>query len=139
MNGDIPEAYRPGADGFDLGPFHALIEHLRHPEKGCPWDRTRTLATMAKPLTDEAAEAAEALATEDHAHQCEELGDVLLNVMLAAVIAEERNLFTWRDIVEGVTAKLIRRHPHVFGGKTADSPEEALKMFLDAKASENRF
>ena len=81
-------------------------------------------------------EAAEALVSSDHVHQCEELGDVFLNVMLATAIAEEQNLFTWRDVVEGVTAKLVRRHPHVFGGQTADSPEEALRMFLAAKATE---
>ena len=136
MPASIPDAYRPGPDGFDVAPFHALIQHLRHPEKGCPWDKSRTLATMAKPLTDEAAEAAEALVTDDHAHQCEELGDVFLNVMLATVIAEEQGLFTWRDVVEGVSAKLVRRHPHVFGGQTADNPEEALQMFLAAKAAE---
>ena len=136
MNSGIPEAYRPGENGFDIAPFHELIRHLRHPEKGCPWDKSRTLETMGKPLTDEAVEAAEALATDDHAHQCEELGDVLLNIMLATVIAEEQGLFTWRDVVEGVSAKLVRRHPHVFGGETANSPEEAMTMFLAAKARE---
>ena len=137
MSDAIPEAYRPTGDGFDISPFHDLIRHLRHPEKGCPWDKSRTLATMGKPLTDEAVEAAEALASDDAAHQCEELGDVLLNVMLATVIAEEEGLFTWRDVVDGVSAKLVRRHPHVFGGQSAASPEEAMQMFLAAKAGEN--
>ena len=133
---DIPEQFRPAGAGYDIGPFHGLIAALRDPEHGCPWDKSRTLATMAKPLSDEAAEAAEALATEDHAHQCEELGDVFLNIMLATVIAEEHGLFTWRDVIEGVSAKLVRRHPHVFGGATAGSPEEAMRMFLAAKAEE---
>ena len=136
MDESIPETYRPDADGFDVRPFHELMRHLRHPEKGCPWDRKQTLATVGKPLLGEAEEAAEALAAEDPAHMCEELGDVLLNLMLATVIAEEQNLFTWRDVVEGVSAKLIRRHPHVFGGETASSPEEAMRMFLAAKAAE---
>lgn len=136
MPENIPSPYRPSADGYDVKPFHELIAHLRHPEKGCPWDKTRTLATMGKPLTDEAAEAAEALASDDHAHQCEELGDVFLNLMLATVIAEEQGLFTWRDVVEGVSAKLVRRHPHVFGGETAAGPEEAMRMFQAAKAAE---
>jgi uncharacterized protein YabN with tetrapyrrole methylase and pyrophosphatase domain len=91
---------------------------------------------MGKPLVGEAEEAAEALNADDPAHMCEELGDVFLNVMLATVIAEERGLFTWRDVVEGVSAKLIRRHPHVFGGKIASTPDEAMRMFLDAKAAE---
>lgn len=133
---DIPETYRPNGDGLDVSPFHRLIERLRDPERGCPWDRTRTLETMGKPLVSEAAEAAEALAASDHAHQCEELGDVFLNVMLATVIAEERGLFTWKDVIEGVSAKLVRRHPHVFGDTPAESPEEAMEMFLAAKAKE---
>ncbi|MCC8189589.1 MAG: nucleotide pyrophosphohydrolase [Planctomycetes bacterium] len=132
----IPERFRPDADGLGLAPFHALLQHLRHPETGCPWDRSRTLPDMGKPLLDEAAEAAEALASDDHRHQCEELGDVLLNVMLATVIAEEEGKFTWREVVEGVTAKLIRRHPHVFGGATAADPEEAMRLFQAAKAAE---
>lgn len=136
MEEAIPDPYRPLGDGFDISPFHALIQKLRHPEEGCPWDKSRTLENMGKPLTDEAAEAAEALASDDSAHQCEELGDVLLNVMLATVIAEEQGLFTWKDVVEGVSTKLIRRHPHVFGGKNANTPEEALQMFLAAKAEE---
>lgn len=137
MQEPIPEPYRCHADGFDVAPFHRLMERLRHPELGCPWDKSQTLPDMGKPLTDEAVEAAEALAGDDHAHQCEELGDVFLNVMLATVIAEERGLFTWRDVVEGVTAKLIRRHPHVFGDAgTAASPEEALRLFKEAKAKE---
>ena len=136
MDTDIPEAFRPSGDGFDIRPFHGLISLLRDPERGCPWDKSRTLENMGKPLTDEAIEAAEALAADDHEHQCEELGDVLLNVMLATVIAEEQGLFTWRDVVEGVSAKLVRRHPHVFGGEIAASPEDAMRMFLSAKASE---
>lgn len=134
----IPDEFMPENDGFDIAPFHALIRRLRHPDLGCPWDRSRTIATMAKPLLSEAAEAAEALAGSDHAHQCEELGDVFLNIMLATVIAEEQGAFTWRDVVEGVTAKLVRRHPHVFDGKTAESPEDAMRMFLEAKAGEKR-
>ena len=133
---DIPETYRPHGDGFDVSPFHRLIARLRDPENGCPWDRSRTLEKMGSSLTSEAAEAAEALAADDHAHQCEELGDVFLNVMLATVIAEEQGLFTWKDVVEGVSAKLVRRHPHVFGDTPAATPEEAMEMFLAAKAGE---
>lgn len=137
MQESIPESYRSHADGCDVAPFHRLIQRLRHPDLGCPWDKSQTLASMGKPLTDEAAEAAEALAKEDHAHQCEELGDVFLNVMMATIIAEEEGLFTWRDVVDGITAKLIRRHPHVFGDAgVAASPEEALRLFREAKAKE---
>ena len=136
MTEEIPQEYLPSKDGLDIGPFHKLIQRLRDPEKGCPWDRTRTLEKMGKSLVGEAEEAAEALCGTDHAHQCEELGDVLLNVMLATVIAEERGLFTWRDVVSGVSAKLVRRHPHVFGDTPAADADEAMRMFLAAKAAE---
>ena len=132
----VPADFQPQGDGLDIAPFHALIQRLRHPEEGCPWDKTRTLALMGEPLTNEAAEAAEALSGEDYAHQAEELGDVLLNVMLAVVIAEEEKRFTWKDVIEGVTAKLVRRHPHVFGEHRAENAEQAMAMFLEAKAKE---
>ncbi len=135
-NIEIPEECRVGGDGFDVSPFHRLIGRLRDPDSGCPWDCKQTLESIARSLVAEAAEAAEALASPDHAHQCEELGDVFLNVMLAVVIAEEQGAFSWRDVVAGVTEKLVRRHPHVFGGVRASSAEEALKMFLEAKAGE---
>lgn len=134
----IPDEYKPSPDGFDLTPFHRLIQRLRDPRNGCPWDISRTLSTMGKTLREEADEAAEALSSGDAAHQCEELGDVLLNIMLAVVIAEEEGKFTWRDVVEGVSAKLVRRHPHVFGDRRAASPEEAMSMFLAAKADEQK-
>lgn len=115
-----------------------IIRRLRNPDGGCPWDSTRTLPDIAGCLVGEAEEAAEALNADDPRHQCEELGDVLLNVILAAVIAEEGGRFSWRDVVAGITEKLIRRHPHVFGGRKAATPEEALAMFLEAKAAEKK-
>lgn len=134
----IPEAYRPSGDCLDLAPFHALMKRLRDPERGCPWDASQTLEKMAKSLLGEAEEAAEALRGDDARHQCEELGDVLLNLMLAVVIAEEDGRFSWRDVVTGVSEKLVRRHPHVFAGREARNPEEALEMFLEAKAKERK-
>ncbi|MDR1612044.1 MAG: nucleotide pyrophosphohydrolase [Planctomycetota bacterium] len=135
----IPEEFRPSGDGMDIAPFHSLIRRLRDPGLGCPWDVSRTLENMAESLTGEAEEAAEALRQDDPPHQCEELGDVFLNVMLAVVIAEEKGLFTWKDVITGVSEKLVRRHPHVFGEKAAHSPEQALKMFLEAKANEKQY
>lgn len=136
MPKSIPAEFQPMADGLDISPFHALIQRLRHPEEGCPWDKTRTLALMGEPLTSEAVEAAEALSGQNAAHQAEELGDVLLNVMLAVVIAEEEKRFTWKDVIEGVTAKLVRRHPHVFGEYRAENAEQAMAIFQEAKAKE---
>lgn len=132
----IPEEYRPNADGFDVRPFHRLVQRLRHPEQGCPWDKTRSLKDMGKSLTGEAEEAAEALAGNDYSHMREELGDVFLNIMLATVIAEEEGRFSWKDVMEEISAKLVRRHPHVFGDAPAATPEEAMRLFLAAKAKE---
>ena len=132
----VPEEFAPGENSFDISPLHRLARRLRDPGRGCPWDRARTLAAMGEPLVGEAREAAEALASPDAAYQCEELGDVLFNVMLAVAIAEEEGTFAWRDVVAGVTEKIVRRHPHVFGGAAAGTPEEAMALFLAAKAEE---
>lgn len=136
MTTEIPEEYRPAGTGLDLAPFHRLVSHLRHPELGCPWDKSRTLEKMAKTIREEAEETAVALEKGDFPNQAEELGDILLNVMLAVIIAEEEGRYTWKDVVDGVSAKLIRRHPHVFGDTPAASAEEATRMFLAAKAKE---
>lgn len=136
MTTEIPEEYRPAGTGLDLAPFHRLVSRLRHPELGCPWDQSRTLEKMAKTIREEAEETAVALEKGDFPNQAEELGDILLNVMLAVIIAEEEGKYTWKDVVDGVSAKLIRRHPHVFGDTPAASAEEAMQMFLAAKAKE---
>lgn len=138
MSDALPREYAPRGNGLDLTPFRRLIRRLRDPENGCPWDKSRTLADMAKTLSEEAEEAASALSGNDHAHQCEELGDVLMNVMLATAIAEEEGKFAWRDVIQGVSAKLVRRHPHVFGDQKAATPDEAMEMFLAAKAKEKK-
>lgn len=138
MTTEIPEEYRPAGTGLDLAPFHRLVSHLRHPELGCPWDKSRTLEKMAKTIREEAEETAVALEKGDFPNQAEELGDILLNVMLAVIIAEEEGKYTWKDVVDGVSAKLIRRHPHVFGDTPAASAEEAMQMFLAAKAREKK-
>ncbi len=136
MTTEIPEEYRPAGTGLDLVPFHRLVSRLRHPELGCPWDKSRTLEKMAKTIREEAEETAVALEKGDFPNQAEELGDILLNVMLAVVIAEEEGKYTWKDVMDGVSAKLIRRHPHVFGDTPAANAEEATQMFLAAKAKE---
>ncbi len=136
MTTEIPEKYRPVGTGLDLSPFHRLVSHLRHPELGCPWDKSRTLEKMAKTIREEAEETAVALEKGDFPNQAEELGDILLNIMLAVIIAEEEGKYTWKDVMDGVSAKLVRRHPHVFGDTPAANAEEAMQMFLAAKAQE---
>jgi len=113
----------------DLGSFATLeqiVAKLRAPD-GCPWDREQTHASLKAYLMEEAYEALEALDQQDSAKLCEELGDLLLQILLHAQIAREVKEFEMSDVVRGIATKLIHRHPHVFGDwKVADAREVAL-------------
>jgi tetrapyrrole methylase family protein/MazG family protein len=98
--------------------FVEVIARLRAPD-GCPWDREQTHRSIAKNMVEEAYEAVHAIETDDVAGLAEELGDVLLQVVLHAQIAGDDNEFTIDDVVAGITDKIIRRHPHVFGEEVA--------------------
>lgn len=102
--------------GFDG--FVHTIAALRAPD-GCPWDRKQTHASIAKNMLEEAFEAVDAIEEGDPEHLCEELGDVLLEVVLQAQIASDEGEFTIDDVVDGIQAKIVRRHPHVFGNEQA--------------------
>lgn len=98
--------------------FTEIIRQLRG-ENGCPWDRAQTHQSLKKCLVDETNEVLEGIdiyeATGDWDNMCEELGDVLLQVVMHSVMAEEEGLFTIADVIQGISEKMIRRHPHVFG------------------------
>jgi len=112
-----------------------LMARLRSPE-GCPWDREQTHLSIRENLGEECGELLEAIDAGDDAMMREELGDVLLQVVFHARIAEEEGRFTVDDVLEGLCEKLIRRHPHVFGGARAENTEEALRFWKEAKARE---
>ena len=97
------------------------IWRLRQPD-GCPWDRKQTHASIAKNMIEEAYEAVDCIEAGDAAHLREELGDVLMQVVLHAQIAADAGEFTLEDVASDINAKLIRRHPHVFGTGASDSP-----------------
>ncbi len=103
--------------------FRGILRTLRG-EDGCPWDRKQTFASLKPTLIDETVEVMAAIdlfsETGDAENLCEELGDVLLHVFLMAQIAEEQGLFTVEDVVQRISRKMIRRHPHVFGGEVSD-------------------
>lgn len=100
-----------------------IIGKLRAPD-GCPWDREQTHATLRTHLLEEACETMDAIDGGDDAHLCEELGDLLMQPVLHAQIASEENRFDIVDVIEGISNKLVRRHPHVFGDViVADSGE----------------
>ena len=91
-----------------------IIAELRS-DHGCPWDKAQTHESMIPCLRNECEEVVEAIEQKDSENLCEELGDVLLQVLLHAQIAKEEGLFTIDDVVNGLAEKMIRRHPHVFG------------------------
>src|SRR6476661_1023478 len=97
---------------------------LRTPGTGCPWDLAQNFATIAPYTLEEAYEVADAIARDDLADLRDELGDLLLQVVFHARMAEEQGSFDFGDVVEAITTKLVRRHPHVFGEARGLSPKE---------------
>ena len=118
--------------------FQDLVEitaKLRSPQ-GCPWDREQTLASMKQYLANESREVFEAVDRGDMENLCEELGDVLFQVMLNSQIASEAGAFTIDDVIDGICRKMIRRHPHVFGDVTIHSAEEGRALWNQIKMEE---
>lgn len=114
-----------------------IMARLRAPG-GCPWDREQTLKDLGRYLKEEAEEAARAIESGDMAHVCEELGDLLFNLIHAARIAEEEGAFDIRQVVLGARDKIVRRHPHVFGDAKATTKEEVLAHWERVKGEEKR-
>ena len=115
--------------------FVDTIATLRAPG-GCPWDMEQTHESMKGCLMDEAQEVLDAIDAKDDDNLCEELGDLLLQVVMHAQIAAEEGRFTIEDVIRGVNDKMIRRHPHVFGDVKVDSLEDQLKLWEQIKAQE---
>lgn len=115
-----------------------LAKMLRDPEHGCPWDRAQNFDTFKECLVNEAREAVAAIEKRDFANLREELGDTLFNIVFLINLAEEAQLFTLEDVIEGVYHKMIKRHPHVFGDQKAQTAAEAYQMFIQAKKSQDR-
>lgn len=115
--------------------FLDIIAKLRAPG-GCPWDQKQTHESLKKCLLEESDEVLEAIDNRDDENLCEELGDVLLQVVMHAQIAAEEGRFTMEDVVQCVSEKMVRRHPHVFGDIKADSVEEGLDLWNAIKKQE---
>lgn len=114
-----------------------IIAKLRS-EHGCPWDKKQTHDSLKECLVEECQEAIEAIDNHDMENLCEELGDVLLQVMLHSQIASENGQFTIDDVVDGLCQKMIRRHPHVFGNVKVNSPEESKRLWMEIKKQEKQ-
>ncbi|WP_174734823.1 nucleoside triphosphate pyrophosphohydrolase [Mesobacillus harenae] len=112
-----------------------IISVLRGP-KGCPWDKKQTHSSLKKYLIEEAYELIEAINSDDIDHMIEELGDVLLQVMLHAQIGEDEGFFNIADIIDVLSEKMIRRHPHVFGTAEANDVDAVMKNWQEIKREE---
>ena len=114
-----------------------IVKRLRAPD-GCPWDREQTHLSVRGHLVEECAELLEAIDNEDSEAMREELGDVLMHILLHSEIESERGNFDFYDVARSLSEKLIRRHPHVFGGNSAQNSDDVLKIWQDVKSKENK-
>jgi ATP diphosphatase len=120
----------------DIGRLLEIMAALRTPGSGCPWDLKQRFDTIAPYTIEEAYEVAEAIARGDLADLREELGDLLLQVVFHARMAQEQGVFDFGDVVETITAKLLRRHPHVFGDARGLSPRAVEGLWERIKGEE---
>ncbi|MCZ0736539.1 nucleoside triphosphate pyrophosphohydrolase [Phreatobacter sp. AB_2022a] len=132
---DAPRSPEPSSD---IARLVEIMAWLRTPGKGCPWDLEQSFETIAPYTIEEAYEVADAITRGDFSELKDELGDLLLQVVFHARMAEERGLFAFPDVVRAITEKLIRRHPHVFGS-ARDLPPDAVKaLWGEIKREEKR-
>lgn len=121
--------------------FESLVDVIAtlRGENGCPWDREQTHSSLKSTLIEETYETVEAIDSGDSNHLKEELGDLLLNIMLQAQIADESQNFDIYDVIESLIEKLIRRHPHVFGNVDVESADEVVKNWESIKSQEEGY
>lgn len=131
-----PAARRKGV--AELARLLDIMARLRRPGDGCPWDLEQTIDTIKPNLIEEAYEALDAMESGNRAHLTEELGDLLLQIVFQAQIAAQEGSFNFADVARGISEKLIRRHPHIFGDvKVADS-KEVLRNWDAIKKTEKK-
>lgn len=123
--------YPATADGL-----MAILRRLRAPD-GCPWDKKQTPQSLTKSLASEAGEVIDAIDRNNPADLCEELGDLMMNVLFQIEIAEEKGDFTLQDVFSGINGKMVRRHAHIFGDAKAETPEEVSALWQAIKAKEH--
>lgn len=129
---------KPSPDlGRAVVAFAAIVHRLRSPG-GCPWDAQQTPETLKTYVLEEAYEVIEALDAGDPGKIKEELGDLLLHLVFLSDLYQERGDFSFLEVVEGIAAKMVHRHPHVFAGHKAETQEELLNIWQQAKAREGK-
>ena len=124
--------YTPDAESLER-----ILKRLRAPG-GCPWDREQTRETLSRSLAEEAAEVLDAIDRGNAPDICDELGDLLMNVIFQAVVAEERGEFTFQDVCGGIIDKMIRRHAHIFGDAKAETAGDVAQLWEKIKAGERK-
>ena len=130
------EKYRTQKN-FTVEDLRIILKILRS-ENGCPWDREQTHKTIVKDLLEEAYEVVEAIEAESDYMLCEEIGDLLLQVIFHTTIAEEDKSFSFDGAVNGICAKMVERHPHVFGDVVAETSEKVLTNWEKIKAESKK-
>ena len=121
---------------YDINDLLKIIEMLRDPETGCPWDKVQTHKTIRKNFIEETYEAVEAIDTDDKELMKEELGDVLMQVLLHSQFEAEENVFNFGDVVDGTAQKLVLRHPHIFAGFDNKTVDGVLQKWEEIKQQE---
>ena len=122
---------------YHIEDLRNIMAQLRS-ENGCNWDKQQTFESLVPYAIEEAHEVAEAVNSKNYQHLCEELGDLLLQVVFHAQIAQEQQLFSFDDVVNSISQKMIRRHPHVFAEQTELSPEQVSTQWASIKAQEKQ-
>lgn len=121
--------------GEQLSELAEIMQKLLSPQ-GCPWDREQSPQSLRPYVIEEAYEVVDAIEQENDANLCEELGDLLLQIVFLSALAERKGAFNLDDVVQGIVAKMVRRHPHVFGDEQAASSAEVLRRWEQIKAEE---
>ena len=127
---------KPDTTGGDIEELLAIMRRLRDPNGGCPWDLEQNFSTIAPYTIEEAYEVSSAIETKDYAALKDELGDLLLQVVFHAQMADEAKLFAFEDVVRAICDKMIRRHPHVFAAGGARTPEAVTVAWDEIKRRE---
>lgn len=123
---------------YTFDDFLDIMDRLRAPD-GCPWDKVQTHESLKKCMLEEAYEAVDAIENQDMPNLCEELGDVLLQIVFHAKIAGETGDFDIGDVIDGISRKMIQRHPHIFSDAVAETPEAVLDNWEEIKKKEKQY
>jgi tetrapyrrole methylase family protein/MazG family protein len=123
---------------YSFDDFIMIMQRLIAPD-GCPWDRVQTHESLKRYMLEEAYEVIDAIDNADNENLCEELGDVMLQVVFHSILAEKAGTFTLEDVVDGVAKKMINRHRHIFGDVVATTPEDVLKSWEEIKKEEKGY